>query len=50
MPVNLSNFAFLDIQVVDYCCINNKISKSKAVNLLQNVDLTEEEKLFEKII
>ena len=40
MSVNLDNIAILNIQGVDYCCIINRISKSDAVNLLQNADLT----------
>ena len=41
MPVNLDNIATLNIRCVNYCCIINKISKSDAVNVLQNADLTE---------
>ena len=41
MPVNRDNIAILNIRCVNYCCIINKISKSDAVNVLQNADLTE---------
>ena len=39
MSMNLKGNAILNICVVDYYCIINKISKSEAVNLLQNSDL-----------
>ena len=42
MFIYLNNIAFLNIQGVDYRFIINGISKSAAVNLLQNADLTEE--------
>ena len=42
MSINLENIATLNIHCVDYCCIINVISKSDAVSLLQNADLTEE--------
>ena len=44
MSMNFSNIAILNINVADYCdycCIISRISKSEAVNLLQNIDLTE---------
>ena len=41
MFVNLSNIAILNIDGADYCCIINGISKSDAVNLLQNANLNE---------
>ena len=41
MSVNLSNIAILNIKGADYCCIINEISKSDAINLPQNADLTE---------
>ena len=41
MSMSLSNIAILNIHDVDYCCIIIRISKSEAVNLLQNFDLTE---------
>ena len=41
MFVNLSNIAILNIKGSDYCCIISLISKTEAINLLQNADLTE---------
>ena len=38
--MNLSDIAILNIKSADYHCIIGKISKSEAINLLQNVDLT----------
>ena len=44
MSINLSNIATLSIKGSDYCCIISLISKNKAVNLIQNADLTEKKK------
>ena len=41
MSMNISDIAILNIKVSDYCCIISGISKSNAINLMQNVDLTE---------
>ena len=41
MSMNLSDIAILNIESSDYCCIISGISKSEAINLMQNVDLTE---------
>ena len=41
MSMNLSNIAILNIKGSDYCCITRLISKNKAMNLMQDVDLTE---------
>ena len=41
MSMNLSNIAILNIKGSDYCCIISLISKSEAIKLLQNTDLTE---------
>ena len=38
MSANLSDIAILNISGVAYCCIITRISKSKAVNLLQKTD------------
>ena len=40
MSVNLSHITILNIHGADYCCIINGISKSDAINLTQNIDLT----------
>ena len=39
--MNLSDIAILNIKSADYCCIISGISKSGAMNLMQNIDLTE---------
>ena len=41
MSMNLSNIAILKIKGSDYCCIISKISKREAINVMQNIDLTE---------
>ena len=41
MSMNISDIAILNIKVSDYCCIISGISKSNAINLMQNVDLIE---------
>ena len=41
ISVNLSNIAILEIHVVEYHCVINEISKSEAINLMQNIDLSE---------
>ena len=39
--MNLSNIAILNIKDADDCSIISGISKSQAINLMQNIDLTE---------
>ena len=39
--MNLNDTAIVNIKSVDYCCIISEISKSEAINLMQNIDLTE---------
>ena len=39
--MRLSDIAILNINNADYRCIITGVSKSKAVKLLQNIDLTE---------
>ena len=41
MSMNLSDIAILNIKGSDYRCIISLISKSEAINVMQNVDLTE---------
>ena len=41
MSLNLSNIAILKVENADYCSIITRISKKEAVNLLENIDLTE---------
>ena len=40
MSMNLNDIAILNIKSADYCCIIGGISKSVAVSLMQNTDLT----------
>ena len=39
--INFSYIAILKIKNNDYCCIFSGISKSKAIKLFRNIDLTE---------
>ena len=41
MSMNLSNITILEIKNSGYCCIVIRINKSEAINLTQNIDLTE---------
>ena len=41
MSMNLSNIAVLNITGSNYCCIVSEIRKLEAINLMQNMDLTE---------
>ena len=41
MSKNLSHVAILNIKGSDYHCIISLISKTKAIKILQNADLTE---------
>ena len=41
ISVNLSDIAILNNKGSDYCFIISLISKNEAINLMQNVDLTE---------
>ena len=41
MSMNLSYIAILEIKNADYHCVITEISKSEAINLTQNIDLTE---------
>ena len=41
MSMNLSNTAISNIKSADYCCIIRKITKNEAINLMENVGLTE---------
>ena len=45
----LSNIAILKNKNVDYHCIITGISKSEAIKLLQNIDLTEKSEALYKI-
>ena len=50
MSMNLNDIVILNIRGIDYRCIINEISESEAVNLLQNVDLSEKSGSLKKII
>ena len=39
MSMNLSDIDIWNIKSADYCCIISGISKSEAINLMQNTDL-----------
>ena len=41
MSMNLSDNAILNINAFDYRCIISGISKNEAINVEQNIDLTE---------
>ena len=47
--MNLSDIAILNIKCSNYRYINSGISKSEAINLLQNIDLIEESGTLQKI-
>ena len=40
MSLGINSIVTLNIQGIDYCCIIVGISKSEAMNLLKNVDLS----------
>ena len=40
MSMNLNNITILNINGIDYCCIITPISKSEAINLTQDIDLS----------
>ena len=41
MSINLGDIAILNIKGSDYRCVFSGISKSEAINLMKNIDLTE---------
>ena len=41
MSMNLNDIAILNIKNANYLCIISRISKSEAINLMQNIDLTQ---------
>ena len=41
MSISLSDIAILNIKSSDYRCINSLISKSEAMKLMENANLTE---------
>ena len=48
MSMKLNNNDILNIKDADYCCIISRISKNEAINLMQNIDLTEKLKKYKK--
>ena len=48
MSMNVSNIAILNIKCADYRCIISGISKSKAINLMQNINLTKKQDIKDK--
>ena len=41
MSTNLSDIAILNIKVADYHSVISGISNNEAINIMQNIDLTE---------
>ena len=41
MSIGISSIAILNIYGVGYCCINAEITKSEAISLLRNANLSE---------
>ena len=41
MSIGISSIAILNIYGVGYCCINVEITKSEAISLLRNTNLSE---------
>ena len=37
--LNISDIGIITVKNADYCCIIHNISKSEAINLLENVEL-----------
>ena len=46
VSMNLSDITSLNIRDPDNCCIISAISKSKAINVIQNIDLTEKSRIL----
>ena len=46
--MDLSHIYILNIKNADYYCLINRISKSQAIKLLQNIDVTEKSKTLPK--
>ena len=49
MSLDLSNIAILNIHGPGYCCIISEISKSEAINLIQNTEFTEKSGTLQNI-
>ena len=48
--MNLTNIPILNIKGANYCCIISGISKSEAINLMQNIDLTKKKRNIIKYV
>ena len=48
MSMNLSNIAISNIKGTNYCYIISRISKTKAINVMQNTNLTEKSGTLKK--
>ena len=48
MSMNLNNIAIINIKGYYYRCIISLISKNEAINLMENVDLTEKNRSIMK--
>ena len=44
MSMNLNNIAIWNIKIADYCSVISGISKSEAINVMQNINLTEKKR------
>ena len=49
MSMKLSDIAILNIKGSDHCCTISRISKSEAIKLFQNIDLTEKVGHYKKM-
>ena len=49
LSANISNIAIIAVKNVDYRCIAHNISKSKAINLLQNSVLEDREHMWKNL-
>ena len=47
ISVNLSNIAIINIHGANYRCIISRISKSEAINVMQNIDLSGKSRTLE---
>ena len=50
MSMNLKNIYVLNNEGTAYCCIISGIRKSEAINLMQNVDVTEKVRHYKNLL
>ena len=48
--MNLNDIAILNMSGVDYGCVINRISKSEAINLIRNIDLSKRSGTLKNIL